>query len=182
MIRVARLIGANIGRMNIRPATTNDFDAILALNHDSVAFLSPLDAERLTMLHVQAAWHRVVEDDDGQVSAFLVALREGAAYDSINYGWFSRQYERFLYVDRIVVASASKARGAGSALYRELFLFAAASGLPLVVCEVDIEPPNPVSLRFHKRFGFSEVGRQWVAGNTKQVSFQTAPVGPSPGG
>lgn len=168
--------------MTIRPATTHDFDSILALNHASVAFLSPLDAERLAMLHGQAAWHQVVEDDDGQVSAFLLALREGAAYDSTNYGWFSRQYPRFLYVDRVVVARDHKARGAGSALYRELFLFAAASGLPLVVCEVDIEPPNPVSLRFHARFGFCEVGRQWVAGNTKQVSFQVAPVGAAPGG
>jgi len=173
--------GANIGLMHIRPATTDDFDTILALNHESVAFLSPLDVERLAMLHGQAAWHRVVEDDDGRVIAFLLALREGAAYDSVNYGWFARHYPRFLYVDRVVVARASKARGAASRLYRELFRFAAANQLPSVVCEVDIEPPNPDSLRFHQRFGFSEVGRQWVAGNTKQVALQVAPVGHSQG-
>ena len=166
--------------MSIRPATPDDFDTILALNHESVAFLSPLDADRLAKLHGQAAWHRVVEGDDGQVIAFLLALREGAAYDSVNYGWFARHYQRFLYVDRVVVAKASKARGAASQLYRELFRFAAANQLPSVVCEVDIEPPNPDSLRFHQRLGFSEVGRQWVAGNTKQVAFQVAPVGPSP--
>lgn len=90
----------------------------------------------------------------------MLALRVGAAYDSVNYGWFARHYQRFLYVDRIVVARASKARGAASQLYRKLFQFAAANQLPSVVCEVDIEPPNPDSLRFHQRFGFSEVGRQ----------------------
>ena len=167
--------------MNIRPATTNDFDTILALNHESVAFLSPLDAKRLAMLHGIAAWHRVVEDDGGRVIAFLLALREGAAYDSINYGWFAQRYQHFLYVDRVVVSRASKARGAASRLYRELFRFAAENRLASVVCEVDIEPPNPDSLRFHQRFGFSEVGRQWVAGNTKQVAFQVASVGPLAG-
>lgn len=133
------------------------------------------------MLHGQAAWHSVVEDDDGEVIASLLALREGAADDSVNYGWFARHYQRFLYVDRIVVARASKARGAASQLYRKLFQFAAANQLPSVVCEVDIEPPNPDSLRFHQRFGFSEVGRQWVAGNMKQVAFQVALVGSSQG-
>ena len=165
--------------MRIRAATADDFDTILYLNHESVAFLSPLPVERLTMLHAQACWHRVVEDE-GCVTAFLLALREEAAYDSVNYRWFCERYPRFVYVDRVVVSMRSKARGAGTLLYRSLFSFAAEQGVPLLACEVDIEPPNPVSLRFHVRLGFSEVGRQWVAGNTKQVAFQVAPVGPAP--
>jgi predicted GNAT superfamily acetyltransferase len=50
--------------------------------------------------------------------------------------------------------------------------------LPWVTCEYDIEPPNPASERFHRGFGFTEVGRQSVAGGKKQVSLQAAPVRP----
>jgi len=65
----------------IRPAIAADFPAILALNAALVHFLSPLDAARLRLLHAQAAYHRVAEIDGGVV-AFLLAFREGAAYDS----------------------------------------------------------------------------------------------------
>lgn len=128
------------------------------------------------MLDGQAALHRVVEDE-GFVTAFLLALREGAAYDSVNYRWFAERYPRFLYVDRVVVSKQRKSRGAGALLYRELFSFAVDQGLPLVACEVDLEPPNPDSLRFHARFGFTEVGQQLVAGGAKRVSLQTVAVG-----
>jgi predicted GNAT superfamily acetyltransferase len=64
----------------------------------------------------------------------------------------------------------------GTLLYRDMFEFAAASAVDLVTCEFDVVPPNPVSERFHARFGFHEVGRQWVADGRKQVSLQVAPV------
>ena len=32
--------------------------------------------------------------------------------------------------------------------------------LPVVTCEFDIEPPNPVSAGLHATFGFREVGQQ----------------------
>jgi predicted GNAT superfamily acetyltransferase len=45
-----------------------------------------------------------------------------------------------------------------------------------VTAEIDIEPPNPVSLKFHERFGFKEVGKQAVAGGKKIVSLQAAKI------
>lgn len=168
--------------MKARPATAADFDAILALNEESVAALSPLTVERLSGLHAQAALHRVVEDD-GAVVAFVLALRETADYDSPNFQWFVARYDRFLYVDRIVVSRDAQAQGAGTRLYRDLFEFAAASSVDLITCEYDLDPPNPRSQRFHARFGFTEVGRQRVADGTKQVSLQAAriPVDACPG-
>ena len=158
--------------MRIRPATTADFDAILALNEESVAALSPLTRERLAALDACAALHLVVEDD-ARVIAFLLALREGAAYDSPNYRWFTQRYERFLYVDRVVVSSAARGRGAGARLYEALFGFAATQSVGLVTCEYDLEPPNPASEKFHARFGFREVGRQRLDGG-KLVSLQAS--------
>lgn len=166
--------------MHLRRATEADFAAILALNAESVACLSPLDESRLARLHAQAAYHRVVADG-AQVIAFLLALREGADYDSPNYLWFAHRYPRFLYIDRVVVALPARAKGAGALLYRDLFAFAAATAVPRITCEYDIDPPNAASARFHARFGFREVGSQSVAGGAKRVSLQMAePGGPSP--
>jgi len=159
----------------LRDATPADFPAILALNEAFVAVLSPLDDARLARLHVQAAWHRVIESD-GRIDAFLLAFREGADYDSPNYRWFAQRYPRFLYVDRIVVAGSTQVRGAGSRLYRELHALAVHDAVPLITCEFDIEPPNPASERFHARLGFREVGRQLLHGGRKTVSLQALDV------
>jgi predicted GNAT superfamily acetyltransferase len=161
--------------MKIRDARAADFDAILALNEASVSLLSPLSPQRITDLHAQAALHRVVELE-GEVTGFLLAFREGAAYDSPNYRWFAERYPRFLYVDRVVVADSARGHGVGALLYRDMFQFAAASAAGLVTCEFDVDPPNPVSERFHVQFGFREVGHQWVADGRKQVSLQVAAV------
>jgi predicted GNAT superfamily acetyltransferase len=155
----------------LRDAMAVDFPAILALNSESVRFTSPLDEARLRALHAQAASHRVFEMD-GAVVAFLLALREGADYDSPNYRWFAQRYGEFLYVDRIVVGSACQGRGIGALLYEDLFAFARACSVEQVTCEFDLQPPNPTSAAFHARFGFREVGTQWLAGGKKQVSLQ----------
>jgi uncharacterized protein len=165
--------------MQLRPLTPNDVPAVLALNAASVKVLSPLDAERLAWLHGMAAVRDVVEIE-GEVGAFVLALREGTAYDSPNYRWFAERHPRFLYVDRIVVGAALRGRQVGARLYAQVFASAQAAGVPWVTCEFDRDPPNPASAQFHARFGFKEVGQQWVAGGTKQVSLQAAPVAGGP--
>lgn len=161
--------------MTIRSAAAGDFPAVLALNAGSVRFLSPLTLQRLARLHREAALHLVVDGPDGIV-AFLLAFRERAAYDSVNYRWFDQRYAQFLYVDRVVVAPALQGTGIGSRLYSQVFETARRDGVPCVTCEFDVDPPNPVSERFHARFGFEEVGRQEVAGGKKTVSLQVARV------
>jgi predicted GNAT superfamily acetyltransferase len=47
------------------------------------------------------------------------------------------------------------------------------------VRDFDVEPPNPVSAKFHARFGFREVGRQSVSYADKRVSMQEAPLAPA---
>ena len=159
----------------IRDAGTGDFSAILALNAESVHFLSPLDDARLQRLHAQAAYHRIVEID-GDVAAFLLVLREGADYDSPNYLWFAQRYPRFLYIDRIVVDARRQGQGLAAQLYDDLLEFAAASGIAQLTCEFDLDPPNPASAKFHARYGFREVGKQWLGGGKKQVSLQARAV------
>ena len=165
-----------ITRATIRDAAAADLPAILSLNAESVHFLSPLDDERLQQLHARAAYHRVVEHDGG-VAAFLLAFREGADYDSPNYRWFARNYARFLYIDRIVVAGDARGHGFGAKLYDDILGFAAATSAVRLTAEFDVEPPNPVSAAFHRRYGFREVGTQWLGGGKKQVSLQARELG-----
>jgi predicted GNAT superfamily acetyltransferase len=163
------------GAPMIRPATAADFRTIVALNRESVHFLSPLDWARLEQLDAQGAYHRVVERD-GEVVAFLIALREGGDYDSPNYQWFCEHYRQFLYIDRVVVSEKHRGQGLGRMLYEDLFAFARETGIKKVAAEYDVEPPNEVSRAFHDAFNFSEVGRHWVAAGKKQVSLQIAQV------
>lgn len=162
--------------MFVRLAQPTDFEAILALNVEFVQFLSPLDSAKLAQLASQSALFLVIEEA-GAVIAFLLALREGKSYKSPNYTWFASRYPQFLYVDRIVVSQSVKAKGAGSLLYKELFSIAAITGVRRIACEIDFDPPNAASKRFHPRFGFKEVGQQLGAGGCKRVSLQMAEAG-----
>ncbi len=155
----------------IRPATLEDYEQILKLNEESVHFLSPLTKERLTNLHQQSEILKVVEEN-GVVEAFVLAFREGKDYDSVNYIWFENNYDKFLYVDRVVVSARKQNSGLGKLLYEEVFKHAKLIDTPVVTAEIDIEPLNIISLKFHEKFGFKEVGKQSVAGGKKTVSLQ----------
>lgn len=157
----------------IRSIAAADFQDILRLNDAEVEKTSHMDFARLAWLVGMSA-HGRVATIDGQVAAFLIALREGTAYDSDNYRWFAAHLPRFLYVDRIVVNARFSGRGIGSKLYDDLFAFARSQGTSTIACEYNLDPPNPASRAFHDKFGFREIGTQWVAGGTKQVSLQVA--------
>jgi uncharacterized protein len=159
----------------IRNAEPSDFAQVLALNEESVQFLSPMDAPRLALLHEQAAYHRVVESN-GQVGAFLMAHRDGSAYDSTNFHWFAQRYPNFLYIDRTAVSGALQGQGIGKLFYQDLFSFARSNGVKVVTCEFDIDPPNPASEKFHKNFGFKEVGTQTYGSSNKRVALQAIEV------
>lgn len=155
----------------IRDAAPGDHPAILRLNLESEAYLSPLTASGLEHLDRQAWRHRVA-CRDGILEAFLLALREGADYDSPNYRWFAARYPHFVYIDRVVVGANARSAGLATLLYEDLFRSARELGVGCVTCEFDIDPPNEASRRFHERLGFREVGTQHVGASRKCVSLQ----------
>jgi uncharacterized protein len=157
--------------MRSRPIIAADHAALLRLNAESVQALSPLDAHSLEALLGACSYGQAIEDG-GELLAFVIALAPGADYASPNYRWFEARGGRFLYVDRVVVAAQARRRGLGRQLYAELFEFACAEGFEEVVCEFDLDPPNPASASFHAGFGFREIGQQTVRG--KRVSMQAA--------
>jgi hypothetical protein len=142
----------------LRDVNNSDFSAILALNAESVHFLSPLDEARLALLAKAACYLRVVEEG-GAVAAFLLGFRKGADYDSPNFLWFNERFDDFVYVDRVVVSPQYRGRKLADLLYDDFESFARASRVTRITCEVNVEPPNPVSLKFHARRGFREIGQ-----------------------
>ena len=102
--------------MQILPATTDHFAAILELNEEFVHFLAPLTRERLELLDSLASYHTVAIDGD-RVVGFALAFGSDTHHDSVNFRWFAAGYPSFLYVDRVVVSSNRQGTGVGSLLY-----------------------------------------------------------------
>lgn len=161
--------------IRIVDASRADFEPILALNADQVQHTSPMDLARLSQLSATACYHRVVCVDN-QFAGFLLAMDQSADYDSINFRWFADRYSRFIYIDRIVIEPRYAGQGLGRRLYQDLLAYAAQRRAPYLVCEYNLDPPNPASAAFHQRLGFVEVGQQFLAESGKRVSMQRREV------
>jgi len=162
-------------KISIRDAVDDDFPAIVELNAHEVKHTSPMDVERLRYLNSISAYHKVGTVDDA-VAAFLLAMKDHCGYVNENYEWFAARYPQFLYVDRIVVSSKSQRLRLGSMLYQDMFQQARANQIQVVTCEYNIVPPNEPSRIFHGKFGFREIGTQWIANGAKQVSMRAAEI------
>src|SRR6185312_15037533 len=114
---------------------------LLALNNEFAQELSYLSPEKAAHLVREAAMACRV----GEADALLLAFDQDAAYENPNFEWFRSRFVRFLYIDRVVVAPAMRGRGLARALYAALFSRAAFLQHSQVVCEVNLDPPNPAS-------------------------------------
>lgn len=152
----------------IRPASGDDLERILAMNNGAAPAVNELEDGDLAHLWQQSASLSVAVVD-GSVGGFLLLLEgPGCDYDSMNYAWFSRRYERFLYVDRIVVAAANRGLGLGRTLYEHAIGHGAAHHTVLCA-EVNIRPRNQPSLDFHEAMDFVPVGEQDTDQGNKTV-------------
>lgn len=148
--------------IHIRDVGADDLQAVLALNEAAVPHVNSVPLAQLEKFRREAAYFRVAVVD-GDVGAFLVGLMPDADYGSLNFLWFRRHYDAFAYVDRIAVADRARRLGLGSALYSD-FEQHFRGRVPRLACEVNLEPPNEPSMRFHERHGFARVGEQPVDG------------------
>ena len=92
-----------------------------------------------------------------QLVGFVICLSPNVDYGSLNYAWFNEKFDNFLYVDRIAVSKDHRNNGIGSYIYQKLIEISQQKNVP-ITAEVNLEPPNPGSMRFHHRFNFVEVG------------------------
>ena len=140
---------------------------ILALNNAHAIETSLLDEARLKSMLDEAFLATRI----GDVDAFLIVFDQRARYDSSNFAWFQARYPDFVYVDRIITGPNARGKGYARSLYEDLFEKAAARGHKRVVCEVNLDPPNPGSDAFHAALGFAEVGRHLLPASGKIVRY-----------
>lgn len=158
----------------IEPLAEPDAAALLHLNNACVPHVNELDEAALNALMRVAAVLRGAFRD-GILAGAVLALGPGLEYASPNYRWFARRYRQFLYVDRVLVDEPYRRLGLGRLLYEDLFARAPVDAAN-VLCEVNLEPPNPGSLTFHRRLGFRDVGRQRHASIGKTVLMLARPL------
>jgi uncharacterized protein len=152
----------------ISPADPETYPVLLELNEHAVPHVNSIPLEKLASLHRQSVYLGVARDPAGAVAGFLLALAEDADYESMNYRYFQRSYPRFVYIDRIIVSADHRRSGVGAALYGDLLKRLPADS-PLLTCEVNLRPPNPGSMAFHRQMGFEPVGEQDTEGGNKRV-------------
>ena len=149
---------------NFQPIVRNivgtDVTRVLEINNAntpgvSELTLSELETDIKNCLHALA-----IDNEHGEVCAFCITFDPGAPDAGANHQWFAERFESFVYLDRIAIDSTHQNLGLGALLYltvEQRMLNSAEHSL--LCCEVNLEPHNPGSLRFHKRIGFTEVGR-----------------------
>ncbi len=153
--------------ISIRDMRTDDLDWVLAMNNAAAPHVGELDGGKLAHLLAESRVARVAEADDRPAGA-VICFSPGAPYTSENYLWFDSRYDDFLYIDRIFVDGSAAGAGIGQRFYRDLES-STAGRVSMLACEVNERPPNPVSIRFHEKCGFSAVGRQTTEGGAKAV-------------
>ena len=156
--------------LEIAQIEASDFEDILILNEASVPHVNSISQSELKRLGEQStAFIKVVEE--GKLAGLVIALAPGEAYQSVNYRWFSGNYDKFLYIDRIMVSEDFRRRGVATLIYDELAKVCRRLELQRLTCEVNIKPPNPGSLVLHERIGFKQADTQETDGGKKEVSL-----------
>lgn len=145
----------------IRPLVAADVPALWRLNQENVPAVGEETEAAMAVLLGQCSIALGVEVD-GALVGFCYVLPPGQPYASENYRWFSARYDSFVYLDRVAFTAAFQGKGLGAALYAEVK--ARAGDAQRLLLEVNLEPRNDGSLRFHAREGFVEVGQQRVKG------------------
>jgi uncharacterized protein len=163
------IVPVTVSELRAEPALAA---ALLELNNAHASELSWLTPDAFAHLlgHAWRAW-RI-----GQADALMIALEEAADYDNPNHRWFRARYDRFVYVDRIVVAEAARGHGLARRLYEQLIRAATAAGHERMVCEVNLDPPNPQSDAFHAALGFTALATARIHGGAKTVRYLIRPL------
>ncbi len=166
----------------IRSFAAHDVLPTLELNNASTPEINELEEAELVRLVGLSLSALVAEvtGDDGQTrfAGFCFVLGPGQPYASLNYGWFSRQYSDFVYLDRIAVHPDFRRFGIGRGFYDALVEQFRGTH-PVLLCEVNVRPRNEPSLNFHHAIGFREVGQQDTEGGKKRVSLLELPLNKS---
>ena len=132
-------------------------EVILNLNQENVPEVGSLPSLSALKKLIQLSALNFYVLNEEEIIGFIICFREGSEYHSSNYKFFSNSEKRFLYIDRVVIKDGFRRKGAGTILYNHLSSISDKADLPLC-CEVNTVPKNEISLNFHAKNGFVDVG------------------------
>lgn len=155
---------------SIRNIEEKDLEEVYDINRLNTPHVSDISMDSLSWLFSRACFKKLVENDEG-ILGFLLCFFPGHPYKSLNYQWFSRHYDNFLYIDRIAVRKKAHRKGIGSLLYQEAAVFGTDSNSEYICCEVNIRPMNEISMRFHEKHNYIKVGEQDTEAGKKRVAL-----------
>jgi len=153
--------------VEIRKANNKDITRIDLLNEGEVPHVTSI-GEKDWLHFLEIASEFVVVEHEGKIIGFMVSLREGVDYKSLNYNFFINHFKKFEYVDRIVISKEYQGNGFGRKLYEYLI---EQNETPILCCEVNSKPANPDSYAFHERMGFHEKSKMITEAGEKVVSL-----------
>ena len=133
------------------------FQSIYDLNQANTPEVGSLESiQHLKQLIEFSSYNLLVLKED-EIVGYIICMREGSAYGSENYKFFTQRLKKFLYVDRVAIDEQHRRAGLGQAIYEDIFAQAISDSLPIAL-EVNTQPVNQPSLNFHEKMGFDKVG------------------------
>ena len=131
--------------------------SIYDLNQANTPEVGSLESmQHLKQLIDFSAYNLLALKED-EIVGFIICMREGSAYGSENYKFFTQRLKKFLYVDRVAIDGRHRRAGLGKAIYEDIFTHAGNKNLPITL-EVNTQPVNQPSLNFHEKMGFDRIG------------------------
>lgn len=153
----------------VRDVHAHELDSILALNNGAGRSIRPLDMAELERLNAHACHFKLTELD-GQIAGFLIALREDDDAGNPRLELQRAHFSKFVFIDRIVVAPSYRRHGLGRVFYAAVTSYAEAR-VPVLTCEIQLEPRDDVALLFHGSWGFHEIAQRTSATTGKRVAL-----------
>ena len=137
----------------------DELQSIYNLNQANTPEVGSLESmQHLKQLIEFSSYNLLVLKED-EIVGFIICMREGSAYWSENYKFFTKRLKKFLYVDRVAIDEHYRRAGLGQAIYENIFSQASNDSLPIAL-EVNTQPVNQPSLNFHEKMGFDRVGNK----------------------
>ena len=130
------------------------------LNEENTPEVGSLSSfkELSNLIKISSLNFYILKNDE--IIGFVICFREKSEYQSLNYKFFSKTEDKFLYIDRVIVDKKHRRNGAASNLYIHLSYIAKLENIP-ICCEVNTKPRNDISLNFHQKHGFKIVGEKY---------------------
>ena len=132
---------------------------LYSLNQENTPEVGSIDDIESFSKLIELSSTSLLAEYENQIIGFIICFRENSIYGSENYKFFNNKKDKFIYIDRVVIKTGFRRMGFGAHIYRLLDELASKDLLP-ICCEVNSFPKNEISLNFHTKTGFVEVGEK----------------------